>query len=70
MPKRVEQFPPLEEVTKPILTTNEFCFYTTLAKSPAWFWASSEKGKVRPVRIGGKLGWPTRAVKELCGVAA
>lgn len=63
------EFPPLEQVTKPVLTTSEFCFYTNLAKQTAWLWACKEHGKVRPVRIGGRLGWPTRATKELLGVA-
>jgi hypothetical protein len=70
MPQQVlENFPPLEAVTKPLLTTSEFCHYTNLAKQTAWLWACKESGKVRPVRVGGKLGWPTKAVKELCGVA-
>lgn len=62
-------FPPLEAVSKPLLTTGEFCYYTNLAKQTAWLWACKENGKIRPVRIGGKLGWPTKATKELCGVA-
>ncbi len=63
------EFPPLEQVTKPLLTTKEFCAYTNLARSTAWVW-SCRGGKVNPVRIGGRLGWPTAAVKELVGVPA
>ena len=65
-----QQFPPLESVTKPTLTTKEFCFYTNLAEQTAWVWACKESGPVRPIRIGRRLGWPTAAVKKLCGVAA
>lgn len=65
-----EQFPPLEQVTKPNLTTKEFCFYTNLAEQTAWLYACKESGPVRPIRIGRRLNWPTKAVKQLCGVAA
>jgi hypothetical protein len=64
------EFPPLELVTKPNLTTKEFCFYTNLAEQTAWLYACKESGPVRPIRIGRRLNWPTKAVKELCGVAA
>jgi predicted DNA-binding transcriptional regulator AlpA len=63
------QYPPLEEVVKPLLTTSEFCHYSNLARSTAWVW-SCRGGKVNPIRIGSRLGWPTAAVKELCGVPA
>ena len=63
------QFPPLEQVTKPNLTTKEFCFYTNLAEQTAWVYACKETGPVRPIRIGRRLNWPTKAVKKLCGVA-
>ena len=64
------EFPPLEQVTKPNLTTKEFCFYTNLAEQTAWLYACKESGPVRPIRIGRRLNWPTHAVKQLCGVAA
>ena len=64
-----QQFPPLELVTKPNLTTKEFCFYANLKQQTAWLHASTESGPVRPIRIGRRLNWPTKAVKALCGVA-
>ena len=69
MSKKIHEiYLPLEDVTKPLLTTSEFCHYTNLAKQTAWLWACKENGQIRPVRIGGKLGWPTKEVKYLCGV--
>ena len=65
-----QQFPPLEQVTKPNLTTKEFCFYANLAEQTAWVYACKEIGPVRPIRIGRRLNWPTKAVKQLCGVPA
>lgn len=63
------QFPPLESVTKPVLTTKEYCYYANFAEQTAWIHASKETGPVRPIRIGRRLGWPTKAVKQLCGVS-
>lgn len=62
------RYAPLEMVTKPLLTTGELCHYTNIAQQTAWLWACKESGPVRPVRIGRRLGWPTAAVKKLCGV--
>ena len=64
------EFPPLELVTKPVLTTREYCYYSNFAEQTAWLHACKETGPVRPIRIGRRLGWPTKAVKELCGVPA
>lgn len=63
------QFPPLELVTKPVLTTKEYCYYSNFSEQTAWIHACKETGPVRPIRIGRRLGWPTQAVKQLCGVA-
>lgn len=62
-------FPSLETVTKPNLTTKEFCHYANLAEQTAWLYACKETGPIRPIRIGRKLNWPTNEVKKLCGVA-
>jgi hypothetical protein len=64
-----QEYPPLEQVTKPNLTTKEFCFYANLAEQTAWIYACKESGPIRPIRIGRRLNWPTKAVKQLCGVA-
>lgn len=63
-------FPPLEAQTKPLLTTKEYCYYANFAEQTAWIHACKQTGPVRPVKVGRKLGWPTAAVKALCGVAA
>ena len=64
-----QEFPPLELVTKPNLTTKELCHYANIAEQTAWVWACKETGPVRPIRIGRRLQWATKAVKQLCGVA-
>ena len=62
------KYQPLELVTRPVLTTKELCHYANIREQTAWAWACKESGPVRPVRIGRRLGWPTAAVKKLCGV--
>lgn len=62
------KYPPLERVTRPVLTTKELCHYANIAEQTAWVWACKESGPVRPIRVGRRLGWPTAAVKKLCGV--
>lgn len=64
------QFPPLEEVSKPLLNTFEYAHYMNLARSTAWVHASKGTGPVSAIRIGRRLGWPTKAVKQLLGVPA
>lgn len=63
-------FPPLEAQSKPLLTTKEYCYYLNFAEQTAWIHACKQTGPVRPVKVGRKLGWPTAAVKVLCGLAA
>ena len=64
------QYQPLELVTRPVLTTQELCHYANIRPQTAWVWSCRESGPLRPIRIGRRLGWPTAAVKKLCGVAA
>ena len=68
-PPTSPQFQPLELVTRPVLTTKELCHYANIAEQTAWVWACKESGPVRPIRIGRRLGWPTKDVQRLCGVA-
>lgn len=62
-------FPPLESVTKPNLTTHEIAFYTNLT---AQTWRvkacyDTVPDGLRPLRICGRLAWPTEAVKRWLG---
>jgi len=65
------QYPPLELVTKPNLTTSEAAFYLNRATHTLNIWACrSGTGPIVPKRIGGRLAWSTAEVKALAGVAA
>ena len=65
-------FPPLEQVTKPNLTTAELAYYSDL-KEQTWrvkaCYDTAPEG-LRPRRIFGKLAWPTAGAKKLLGVQA
>jgi hypothetical protein len=69
--KSKTEFPKLESVTKPTLTTDEIAFYTNLSPKTWRFKACKEKypDDLRPLRICGRLAWPTNAVKRLLGLS-
>jgi hypothetical protein len=33
------------------------------------FWAAMQTGPIRPLRVNGRLMWPTQKLRELCGVS-
>lgn len=63
-------FPPLEQVTKPNLTTAELSYYSNIAKQTWRMKACYETfpDGLRPLRVCGKLAWPTAGAKKLLGV--
>jgi len=66
------QYLPLEQVTKPNLTTAELAFYSNMA-AQTWrakaCYDTAPEG-LRPLRVCGKLAWPTAGAKKLLGVPA
>ena len=56
-------YPPLEQVTKPNLTTGELAYYLNRRPQTLRGWACLENGPLRPTRIGGLLAWNTATVK-------
>ena len=65
-----QQFPPpLEQVTKPNLTTAEAAFYLNRAPQTLRVWSMRDGIEgLRPRRIHGLLAWSTAEVKALAGV--
>ena len=65
-------FPPLESVTKPNLTTAEIAYYANQAEQTWRIHACRETfpAGLRPIRIGGRLNWPTAGAKKLVGLPA
>jgi hypothetical protein len=60
---------PLEQVTRPNLTTAETAHYLNRRPQTLRGWACLENGPLRPRRIGGLLAWSTAEVKALAGVS-
>ncbi len=65
-------YPPLERVTKPNLTTAEIAYYANQSEQTWRIHACRETFPegLRPIRVGGRLNWPTTGAKRLLGVAA
>ena len=64
------QSPPLSEVTRPNLKTEEAAYYLNRRPQTLRAWACLENGPIRPRRIAGLLAWSTAEVKALAGVPA
>lgn len=65
-----DPLPPLEQVSKPNLKTEEAAHYLNRRPQTLRAWACLENGPLRPKRIHGLLAWSTAEVKALCGVTA
>lgn len=61
-----QSFPPLEQITKPNLTTEEAAFYCDRAEQTMRMWACKQPaGMPRPFRINGRLAWKVSDIKSL-----
>lgn len=63
--KTPRQFPSLELVTSPTLDTANAAFYLNRAEQTLRIWACHENGPIRPIRIHGRLAWPTAEIRRL-----
>lgn len=63
-------FPPLESVTRPAVGTAAAAYYLNRQQQTLRGWACHEDGPLRPIRISGRLAWPTQKIRELLEVAA
>lgn len=66
---KAQVYPPLEAVTRPAVTTREAAFYLNRAEQTLRLWASCENGPLRPLRVYGRLAWPTADLRRLLGVS-
>ena len=63
-----QQFIPLALETRPTITTQALAYYTHSAPQTWRIHAMRQTGGVLPLRINGKLHWPTDQVRKLLGV--
>ena len=64
-----KQFPPLESVNRPAVDTAAAAYYLNRQQQTLRGWACHEDGPLRPIRVNGRLAWPTKKIRELLGVA-
>ena len=55
----------LADETRTLLSTKEAAAHLLRAPQTLRVWACRENGPIRPVRVGGILGWPTDAIRCL-----
>lgn len=60
-----QQFPPLELVTKPNLTTAEAAYYLNRRPQTLRGHACHDDGPIRPLRINGRLAWPLEKLRQV-----
>lgn len=65
MQTAVNQFQPLEQVTRPTVPTDQAAHYLNRRPQTLRAWACLENGALRPVRINGRLAWRVADIKAL-----
>lgn len=63
------KFVPLDRETRPALDTEAAAYHLLLKPQTLRRWACYENGPIRPLRVGGRLLWPTAEIRKLLGVA-
>ena len=63
-------FPPLHKVLRDALTTKEAAHYLNRRPQTLRLWSCLDSGPIRPLRINGRLAWPTAEIRTLLGVEA
>ena len=63
-------FPPLEQVNRPHVNTEQAAHYLMRRPQTMRGWACLENGPIRPLRINGRLAWPVAELKRVLGLAA
>ena len=66
-----QQFPPLEQITRPTVPTEQAGYYLDRRPQTMRGWACAETfpDGLRPIRINGRLAWPVAGIRRLLGVA-
>lgn len=62
-----EKFPPLEQVTRPHVPTEQAAYYLNRKPQTLREWAMTGK-VIQPHRLNGRLCWPVAAIRAALGV--
>lgn len=68
MAAKTIQLTPLALETRTALTTPEAAAHLNRAQQTLRLWACRDDGPIRPLRINGRLAWPTAEIRKLLGV--
>lgn len=60
---------PLDREVRTALPTSEAAAHLNRASQTLRLWAMREEGPIRPLRINGRLAWPTAEIRRLLGMA-
>jgi hypothetical protein len=63
------QFPPLEEINRPTVPTEQAAYYLMRRPQTLRTWACNENGPLSPIRVGNRLGWKVEDIRRVLGVA-
>lgn len=63
-----QKFPPLEQVTRPTVPTEQAAYYLNRKPQTCRAWACLENGPIRPIRINGRLAWNVDELRRVLGV--
>ncbi len=58
-------FPPLEQVTRPTVPTDQAAYYLNRRPQTLRSWASTQEGPLHPIRISGRLAWPISELRKV-----
>lgn len=58
----------LDQETRAALPTAEAAFHLSRAQQTLRLWAMREDGPLRPMRVNGRLAWPTSELRRVLGV--
>jgi hypothetical protein len=58
---------PLAEEIRATLPTNEAAYHLHREQQTMRIWACQQNGPIQPIRINGRLAWPTDAIRKLLG---
>lgn len=62
-------FPPLDQVTRPHVPTEQAAYYLNRRPQTLRGWAMTGR-VIQPLRFNGRLAWPVAEIKRVLGVSA
>ena len=68
--KKAPVFASLANETRAAVDTETAAFHLSREPQTLRVWACKENGPLRPLRVNGRLAWPTAEIRRLLGVTA